>query len=128
MYTVWRSAGQVLELKRSKTFRMLKNGVVAGMSRDQMQAAKRRCHRRRPSRGEANRGRVSTNQAGISQALAAGSYRARRDVDETTRTFRRPTSREDTGRDHVSSNQPGRFAGCDRRMCRSRPMIAFRGL
>ncbi|KAF2620879.1 hypothetical protein F2Q68_00040128 [Brassica cretica] len=65
-FWVWRSAGQVLELKRSKTFRMLKNGVVAGRSRDQMQAVKRRCHRRRPSRGEANRGRVSTNQTGIS--------------------------------------------------------------
>ncbi|KAF2564577.1 hypothetical protein F2Q70_00015127 [Brassica cretica] len=107
---------------------MLKNGVVAGRSRDQMLAAKRRYHRRRPSRGETNRGRVSTNQTGISQALAAGRDRARRDVDETTRVFHRPTSREDAGRDHVLSNQPGRSAGCDRRMCRSRPMIAFHGL
>lgn len=54
--------GEVLvrfwSLRGHKTFKMLKNGVVAGRSRDLMMAAKRRHHHRLASQDEADRGEL----------------------------------------------------------------------
>ena len=56
--------GEVLvrfwSLRGHKTFKMLKNGVVAGRGRDLMMAAKRRRHRRIAWQDEKER-RASTN-------------------------------------------------------------------
>ncbi|KAF3573471.1 hypothetical protein F2Q69_00061379 [Brassica cretica] len=80
---VWRSASQVLELKSSKTFKMFKNGMVAGRSRDQMMAVKRRHHRRLASQAEARRGQDAMNSCPRWQAAFARFWCLRPSVDKS---------------------------------------------